>query len=129
MKLRLRIGRQRAQTVGTDEAPVRDAAPAPTSTSVSTSARVPLPRTEDRSVVRAGAFCRADEVGRTAVTESGRAVLAVPAGRCGRWVYDDDLRHAAATLATGAEPADDLSAGRAPAPAPPIPESRSACPA
>ena len=93
MKLRLRIGRQRAQTVGTDEvpeAPVRDTAPAPTSASVSTSARVPQPRTEDHGVVRAGTFCRAGEVGRTAVTESGRAVVAVPVGRCGRWVYDGD---------------------------------------
>lgn len=78
MKLRLRIGRQRAQTVGGD---VAEPAPA------TAPAHVPLPRTPDRDVVRAGTFCRAGEVGRTAVTETGRAVLAIRAGRCGRWVY------------------------------------------
>jgi hypothetical protein len=53
--------------------------------------RTPMPRTEPRATagwtVRAGSFCKAADVGRTAVTESGRAVIAVPAGRCGRWVY------------------------------------------
>jgi len=89
MKLRLRIGRQQAQ----DPQPVRITAPAPAPAPVSTtatvSAHVPLPRTPDRDVVRAGTFCRASEVGRTAVTETGRTVLAIRAGRCGRWVYDE----------------------------------------
>jgi hypothetical protein len=87
MKLRLRIGRQRDQTGGTEEvrgdSDVAEQAPA------TASAHVPLPRIPDRDVVRAGTFCRASEVGRTAVTETGRAVLAIRAGRCGRWVYDD----------------------------------------
>ena len=83
MKLRLRIGRQQAQ----DPRPDRTTAP------TTASAHVPLPRTPEapeapeRNVVRAGTFCRASEVGRTAVTETGRAVLAIRTGRCGRWVY------------------------------------------
>jgi hypothetical protein len=94
MKLRLRIGRQRAQPVDTDEMragsepadrvqeprPVSTAAPAP----------VPLPRTAGRRVVRVGSFCRVTDIGQAAVTETGRAVLAIRAGRCGRWVYEDD---------------------------------------
>lgn len=51
--------------------------------------QVPLPRTAERVFVRVGSFCRVTDIGRTAVTETGRAVLAVRAGRCGRWVYND----------------------------------------
>lgn len=92
MKLKLRIGRQRAQALSTDEArtgsgladrahelpPVVPAAAPP---------RVPVPRTTDRRVVRVGTFCPARDVGQTAVTETQRAVVAIRAGRCGRWVY------------------------------------------
>ncbi|WP_194913682.1 hypothetical protein [Catenulispora rubra] len=77
MKLKLRIGRQQAQ----DPRPARTTAP------TTAPAHVPLPRTPEQNVVRAGTFCRASEVGRTAVTEAGRAVVAIRAGRCGRWVY------------------------------------------
>lgn len=43
-----------------------------------------------RRTVRPGAFCRAEEIGQTAVTASGRAVVAIPAQsnrQPGRWVY------------------------------------------
>ena len=95
MKLKLRIGRQRAQDCDTDE-PRTTAEPAnrapepqPVRTAPPAAARMPQPRTPVARVVRAGSFCRATEVGQTAVTETGRAVLAIRAGRCGRWVYDD----------------------------------------
>jgi hypothetical protein len=96
MKLKLRIGRQRAQDSSTDEArtgsgladrarelpPVVPAAPP-----AAAPARVPVPRMTERRVVRVGTFCPARDVGQTAVTETQRAVVAVRAGRCGRWVY------------------------------------------
>jgi hypothetical protein len=102
MKLRLRIGRQRAaQLFDTDEVRtdsdtsdraqeprlIRTVAPAPAPAPAP--AAVPLPRTPERRVVRVGSFCRASDVGQVAMTETGRAVLAIRAGRCGRWVYHD----------------------------------------
>jgi hypothetical protein len=43
-----------------------------------------------RRTARPGAFCRAEEIGQTAVTASGRAVVAIPTQslrQAGRWVY------------------------------------------
>ncbi|NUP50750.1 MAG: hypothetical protein HOW97_26085 [Catenulispora sp.] len=92
MKLRLRVGRRaQARDTETDE-PGPSTVPAarvhePQRLTPAEPPHVPLPRTPDRHHVRAGSFCRLGEVGQTAVTESGRAVLAVRAGHCGRWVY------------------------------------------
>lgn len=83
MKLKLRIGRQREQGAETDE--VRNGG-------VATTPRMPLPRTPmqaDRRVVRAGSFCRVSDIGQSAATDTGRAVVAIRSGRCGRWVYAD----------------------------------------
>ena len=103
MKLRLRIGRQRAQPVDTGEVrvggghaypvlepqPVLSAEAAAAPQAAPAPATVPPARTPVRRVVRAGSFCRVGDIGQTAVTDTGRAVLAVRAGRCGRWVYDE----------------------------------------
>lgn len=93
MKLRLRIGRQRAQAFDADQPRTGDAAadraPGPRPAPAAVPVWMPPQRTPDERVVRAGSFCRASEVGQTAVTEAGHAVLAVRAGRCGRWVYRD----------------------------------------
>lgn len=96
MKLKLRIGRQRTQALSTDEAwtgsKPAESAPElppvfPPAAPPVAPARVPLPRTTGRRVVRVGTFCPASDVGQVAVTETQRAVVAVRAGRCGRWVY------------------------------------------
>ena len=97
MKLKLRIGRPRTQASDLDEPrtagePANHAPelqPQPQSQPARTipTARTPPPHTPSHRTVRAGSFCRATEVGQTAVTEAGRAVLAIPSGRCGRWVY------------------------------------------
>jgi hypothetical protein len=97
MKLTLRIGRQRPKTVEADEVRVGDdpadhaqePQPSRIAAAAAAPARVPLPRATDRRVVRAGSFCRVGEIGQTAVAETGRSVLAIRAGRCGRWVYSD----------------------------------------
>ncbi|GAA1986177.1 hypothetical protein GCM10009838_55760 [Catenulispora subtropica] len=94
MKLRLRIGRRtQAGDAETDEVG-RGGSPAdcpqePLLARAAEPPHVPLPRTPNRRVVRVGSFCRASDIGQTAVTDLGRAVLAVRAGHCGRWVYDD----------------------------------------
>jgi hypothetical protein len=96
MKLRIRIGRQRAQGLDTDEvrtgvdpAEQADRAQEPRPAHTVAPPRTPLTPTPDRRVVRAGSFCRLGDIGQEAVTEAGRAVVAIRAGRCGRWVYDD----------------------------------------
>nr|WP_230420412.1 hypothetical protein [Catenulispora pinistramenti] len=45
------------------------------------------PRASGVRVVRAGSYCRGTDVGQRAVTSTGRAVVAVHAGHCGRWAY------------------------------------------
>lgn len=100
MKLKLRIGRLRTQACDPDEprtagepanhAPQPEPEPQLART-IPTARTPPLhtppPHTPSQRTVRAGSFCRATEVGQTATTEAGRAVLAIPSGRCGRWVY------------------------------------------
>ncbi|ACU72272.1 hypothetical protein Caci_3365 [Catenulispora acidiphila DSM 44928] len=95
MKLKLRIGRPRTQACDPNETRIADepadrapeAQPQPQPARTIPTARTPPPPTPSHRTVRAGSFCRATEVGQTAVTEAGRAVLAIPSGRCGRWVY------------------------------------------
>ncbi|MEY9932096.1 hypothetical protein ABH926_006745 [Catenulispora sp. GP43] len=96
MKLKLRIGRQRAEPIRADEVRTESSPadrvrePQPVTVAGGTaSATVPVPRAQERGVVKAGSFCRASDIGQRAVTASGRAVVSVPSGRCGRWVYVD----------------------------------------
>lgn len=111
MKLRLRIGRQQAKAVDTDVVGTgsgpADRVQESRSAGAAAPGRVPVPRvsglgaaelgTSDPSasapraasvrVVRAGSYCRGTDVGQRAVTNTGRAVVAVHAGHCGRWAY------------------------------------------